>query len=34
MVLSLLTDNLFLVFYQLGLHHSGKLLQSLYCLWR
>lgn len=29
-----LTDNPFLVLYQLGLHHSGKLLQSLYHLKR
>lgn len=29
-----LTDDPFLVFHQLGLHYSGKLLQSLHCLKR
>lgn len=29
-----LTDNILLVFYQLHLHHGGKLLQSLHCLRR
>lgn len=31
---SSLTDNPFLVFHQLGLHHGGKLIQSLHCLKR
>lgn len=29
-----LTDDILLVLYQLGLHHGGKLLQSLHCLRR
>lgn len=31
---SSLTDDPFLVLYQLGLHDSGKLFQSLHCLKR